>query len=73
MRSDADKLLEILSILDQARGGILPLESGNSGLDLMVVATRARLALDLRRRGPAFQLRALVEDWDLLRLNRELY
>lgn len=32
-----------------------------------------KVALDLVRRGPGFVFQALVEDWDPLYLNRQLY
>lgn len=34
---------------------------------------RIKTALDFDRRSAAFKLRAIMENWDMMRINRELY
>jgi len=74
-QSSAELLLDLVHWLLHPRDALLypdpddptPLEEPDRFFALL------KVALDFHTRGPGFWFRAIVEDWDALRINRELY
>lgn len=71
-RTEADKLLELASVLLMHGGRAKLLMVELNGDDQRGVCSLSATALRLRSR-PALALRAQVEEWDLQRIIRELY
>jgi hypothetical protein len=64
----AEQLLELAKDVLQPRDAFIVVENDVSPETF----NRIKLALDFYERGPAFHFRALVEEWSLDRLVREL-
>lgn len=71
----AERLMDLAAAIDTPRGQVITCDSKHvEGVvwDDFTLA-RCKVALDLKRRGPAFVLRAIMEEWPVNRIVRELY
>lgn len=67
--NDAEMLLNLARLILYPRDYVITAPECTQGRDL----ARVQLALAFRVSSPSLRLRALFEDWDLQRINRELF
>lgn len=68
LETDAECLLRIANMIHSRPGKVVVAEGGLESNDL----AKIKIALDLTCK-PGLLLRALVEEWDYVRVNREMY
>lgn len=69
MMNDAEILITVSKMVKYPRDNfVMPTDSW-TGTD----TARIKVALDFDKQSAAFKLRAIMENWDMMRINRELY
>lgn len=68
VETDADFLIRMAAIVKFPRGRLCLIDSLPAGADSLI-----KTALDFDRQSAGFRLRALMEDWNLRRINEEMY
>jgi hypothetical protein len=69
-QSYAEKLLDLAEAVKKPAGVVICVENANMGPDTL---SRVQTALKLAEMPPVIRMRAILEDWDMYRIVKEVY